>query len=458
MRSDEVVKLVQQKIQSGELTPGDRLPTHRSMAWDLDCSVGTVTRAYGDLERRGITYGQVGRGTYVAPLGKNLRPGNPLTSFVEMDAASGNMADLSLNRFYHPGCGQAFSDGFSRLSQRTPSPTYESYIDTKGRTEDLEIGAEWISGMIGPVDPENVIVTQGAQSGLYLAMKALTKPSDAIATEIFGYPGIKAAAQECGLKVIGVQMDEHGMLPSSFLEECRKTKIRMLVTTPTNHNPTGTTLTLERRRQILEIAKEYNIPVVEDGVYAPFQQEKIASFYELAPENSLFLTSFSKVFSPGLRIGYIVAPRRFLSQILSASKAINWATSPVILDLANHLVSIGVIERHQRELIREGEIRFRLAQNLLRDWLHPQHNDRQFFLPHLWLRLPPAVTPSEFIEVARQNGIAVIGGDRFAMSRNIDDHFIRICLMALPEQEQLKKALERLVDLLMNADAQPLIS
>ncbi len=458
MRSEEVVRLVQQKIQSGELKPGDRLPTHRNMAWDLDCSVGTVTRAYGDLERRGITYGQVGRGTYVAPLGRNLQPGNPLSPFIEMDASAGNMADLSLNRFYHPACGQVFSDGFLALSQRTPPPTYESYIDTKGRAEDLEVAAEWISGMIGPVDTENVIVTQGAQSGLYLAMKALTKPTDTIATEIFGYPGIKAAAQECGLKVIGIQMDEHGMLPSSFREECRKTKIRMLVTTPTNHNPTGTTLTLERRHQIIEIAKEYNIPIVEDGVYAPFQQEDIASFYELAPENSLFLTSFSKVFSPGLRIGYIVAPRRFLPQILSASKAINWATSPVTLDLANHLVSAGIIERHQRDLIREGEIRFKMAQSLLCDWLLPQHNKCPFFLPHLWLRLPHAVTPSEFIEVARQNGIAVIGGDRFAMSRNIDDHFIRICLMAMPERGQLKQALERLVGLLLNADAQPLIS
>ena len=458
MRADEVVSIVQEKIKTGELKPGDRLPTHRDMAWDLKCSVGTITRAYGDLERRGFTDGQVGRGTFVAPVGKPLSQLDPLSSFAQLDASSGNVADLSLNRFYHPSCGSIYADAFRHLSERYPQPSYSDYIDTKGRDEDLEAAQCWLEILVGHVPKKQIVVTQGAQACLFLTMQALAKPGDSIATEAFGYPGIKAAAQETGLKIQTVDMDAHGMIPEIFEDLCRRFNIKLLVTNPTNHNPTGTTLPLSRRHEIIEIANRHNVVIVEDGVYGPFQSEKIPSFYELAPDISLFLTSYSKVFSPSLRVGYAVVPERFIPRVVAVSKAINWTSSAVTLDLANHLVQSGVLHQHKNDLQGQGHFRFKLALGILKEWIDPIHHQKIGFLPHLWLRLPTTVTPSEFIENAQKMGVAVIGGDRFAMSRHLDDHYIRVCLMALPSQEQLEVALKKLAYLLETAEAQPLIS
>ncbi|WP_169570097.1 PLP-dependent aminotransferase family protein [Sneathiella limimaris] len=457
MKSDEVVSYVQKQIQAGQLKSGDRLPTHREMAWELNCSVGTVTRAYGELERRGLTFGQVGRGTFVAPTRNDDVYENALSSFDPNRFAAGAAADLSLNRFFHPETGSAFANAFASLSERKPPPSYSDYIETRGRDTDLQIAEDWVSQLIGTVDKSHIVVCQGTQSGLYLTMKSMTKPGDTIAVEAFGYPGIKAAAMENRLKTAPVDMDDGGIVPSSFAELVQRHKIRMLVTNPTNQNPTGTTLSLERRHEIVKIAKENNIPIVEDGVYAPFQHQSIPSFYELAPEISIFLTSFSKVFSPALRVGYIVSPHRFIPKLISASKAINWTTSTISLDVVAELVQSGVVEKHRQELIREGRKRFQAATSYLENWMSPSLTAHSGFLPQLWLRLPDTLTPSEFTERARQQGIIVIGGDRFAMSRLLDDHYVRVCLMATQSRNELERALVQLKSIFETADAQPLI-
>ncbi|OUR79450.1 hypothetical protein A9Q83_03325 [Alphaproteobacteria bacterium 46_93_T64] len=460
MKTTEIVTMVQEKIAAGILKPGERLPTHRDMAWDLKCSVGTVTRAYGELERIGITYAHVGRGTFVASgetVDENGRR-NPLWHFEQIQNQIFAPTDLSLNRFYHPDSGKAFTQGFQVLADRQPQPEYRDYIDTRGRAEDLSAAEKWLKPLIGHVETENIIVTQGAQSSLYLTMSALTKPGDTIATEAFGYPGIKAVAQDIGVKLQAIEMDDYGMLPEAFEAAAKRARVRLLVTVPTNHNPTGTTLPMERRREIIRIALEHNIPIVEDGVYAPFHDKCVSTFWEICPENSIFLTSFSKVFSPGIRVGYVVAPMRFMPKLVSSMTAINWMTSPITLDLINQQLKSGVVHKHRDDLIIEGGVRFSMAKEILGPWISATQIGQEQFLPHLWVRLPISISPSEFIEQARARGIALIGGDRFAMNRHLDDHYIRVCLMAVPEIKHLESALFILADLLSTSDVQPLIS
>ena len=460
MKSDEIVSILKRKIASGVLKPGERLPTHRDMAWELKCSVGTVTRAYGELERSGATYAHVGRGTYVASdaISKNRGADNPLWHFEQQQKIPFAPTDLSLNRFYHPKSAEAFSKVFQKLAQRAPQSEYRDYIDTRGRSEDFTAAQQWLAGLIGNVERENIIVTQGAQSGLFLVMSSLTKPGDAIATEAFGYPGIKAVAQDIGAKLIPIEMDELGMIPAAFEAAAKRTRIRLLVTVPTNHNPTGTTLPLQRRLEIVKIARENNILIVEDGVYAPFHNREIPTYWEICPDICVFLTSFSKVFSPAIRVGYVVAPDRLLPKLVSSMTAINWMTSPISLDLVNCLLEDGVIEQHQGDLIVEGGKRFLLAKKILGQWISARQLKQDQFLPHLWLRLPISMAPSELIEQARSNGIALIGGDRFAMNRQLDDHFVRVCLMAVAERDQLEAALLKLADLLSANETLPLIS
>ncbi len=460
-KSEDIIQLVLGQIQDGTLRPGDRLPTHRNMAWDMKCSVGTVTRAYAELEKRGVAYGQVGRGTYIFGTGKdrrNIGSGMFLPNEDYHRPVPENVVDLSLNRFHHPDLENSFADALNTLSLRMNNVDYRSYFDCRGRPEDVYYAGHWLRPLIGQVDESNILMTQGAQSGLYLAMSALTGSGDAIATEAFGYPGIKAAAQELGLRISAIEMDEAGMIPDAFEAAARRGKVRLLITVPTNHNPTGTTLPLERREALVRIAREHNIIIVEDGVYNPLHVSEFPTFREIAPDISLYLTSFSKVFSPSLRVGYLVAPEELLPKLVNRMTVINWMTSPITLDVTNYLLEQGIMARHRDELLKENERRYTFAKGVFSPWISDAQINAVTPLSHLWIDLPSNLVPSDFIFRARQEGISLIGGDRFAMNRQIDDSFVRICLMSVADFEALKRPLFTLRGLLAGGETRALIS
>ncbi|MBL4739873.1 MAG: PLP-dependent aminotransferase family protein [Sneathiella sp.] len=460
-KSEDVVHFVMGKIGNGELKAGDRLPTHRDMAWDQKCSVGTVTRAYAELERRGVTYGQVGRGTYVFGTQQdNEHVGRGMFLPIDNEALSepGIFADLSLNSFHHPDLGASYKSAFEMLSNHGPQSGYRSYFDCRGRPSDRHYASQWLEHLIGEVNGNNILITQGAQSGLYSAMAALTNTGDSIATEAYGYPGIKAAAQELGLRISAIEMDDLGMIPEAFEAAVKRGKIRLLVTVPTNHNPTGTTVPIERRRKIIRIAQDHNVLILEDGVYGPLQVKEVPTYRELCPETGLYLTSFSKVFSPGLRVGYLVAPENLIPRLVSRLTAVNWMTSPITLDISNYLLDTKVIQKYEADHKKECEKRFVFAKNLLKPWLSEAVVESGVYLPHLWARLPTSLASSAMIEQARSEGIALIGGDRFAMNRQLDDHFVRICLMAVPKFEDFQRAITILYRILSGKTAAALIS
>lgn len=460
-KSEDIVNFVLAQMEKGALGPGDRLPTHRDMAWEMKCSVGTVTRAYAELERRGIAYGQVGRGTYVFGTGQDKQAvGNGM--FLPDDAfhrsQPAELVDLSLNRFHHPDLEKSFASALQALSGRIDQADYRSYFDCRGRAEDTYRAARWLEPLIGPVSENNILLTQGAQSGLYLVMSCLAGSGDSIATEAFGYPGIKVAAQEQGLRIAAIDMDDEGMIPKSFEAAAIKGKVRLLVTVPTNHNPTGTSLSLKRRQEIIRIARAHNIMILEDGVYNPLHKKAFPTFRELAPDISLYLTSFSKVFSPSLRVGYIVAPDELVPKLVNRMTAISWMTSAITLDLANFLLEKNVVEAHRTDLAAENERRFIFAKGVLSPWISKSQIDASSPLSHLWLKLPPIIASSDFVTRARQEDILLIGGDRFAMNRQMDDNFVRICLMGVPEFETFKHALFTIRSLLSESETRALIS
>jgi DNA-binding transcriptional MocR family regulator len=458
MRADDIVRHICERIEIGELKAEERLPTHRNMAWDLNCSVGTVTRAYAELERRGITYAQVGRGTFVAgsenPAADSEMRILPFTPEEDLEGA----IDLSINRFFHAGTSRAYGNAFHQLSLKVPQSGYRDYVDSRGRPKDLAYAASWLEHCIGVVDPSNIIVTQGAQSGLFMALGALTKPGDMIATEAYGYPGIKAAAQELHLRINALDMDAEGILPEAFETAVNRSKVKMLVTVATNHNPTGITTSLARRKMLIEIARKADIPIVEDGVYTPFHERVLPSYWELAPDISVFLTSFSKVFSPALRVGYAVAPSRYIPRLIRQIGAMNWMTSPVTLDLAAELLEDGTLYKHQKELIAEGKRRFAYAATRLAPWITQEQKNSAAFLSHFWVELPVNIALTDIIQQASDRNITLIGGDRFAMNRQQDAHFVRVCLMGVPNHEALVDGLATITDLLTSSETACLIS
>ncbi|MZR32193.1 aminotransferase class I/II-fold pyridoxal phosphate-dependent enzyme [Sneathiella litorea] len=447
---EEIAALIVRKIEDGEYQPGDRLPTHRDLAYEYGCSVGTASRAYAELERRGACYGRIGQGTFVygtlkdeAAIGKGAI--FPKESWNE---GAYGLTDLSKNSYFHVDTESRLRDAAQRLLRRNEPGAYFSYHDSRGRPRDREVAERWLSTLVKPVERENIIITQGAQSGLYLAMATLAHAGETVATEALGYPGIRAAAYELDLKLAPVAMDQEGLIPEAFEDVCRRGNVKILVTVPSNHNPTGATQSLFRRERIIEIARRYSVTIAEDGVYVPLQNLGIPSYRDLAPDISIFLTTMSKVMSPALRLGYMIAPDNLVPRLATKMTTMNWMTSPLILDMANFLFQSGQVEEQGRLLVEICHRREKLAHDIIGHWLDRPLSPAHSPLSHLWIRLPEGQSMSGFVSSARRENIIVVAGDTFAMNRTVDVNHIRICLMAEPRDQILSKALERLAILL----------
>ncbi|TNE34075.1 MAG: PLP-dependent aminotransferase family protein [Alphaproteobacteria bacterium] len=457
---EEIADHILQQVADGDLKPGDRLPTHRDTAYLWNCSLGTASRAYAELERRGVAFGKVGQGTFIygtlkdeAEVGKGVF--FPSESWPE---GWGGIVDLSKNSYFHPLTEERLRDVLMRVARYNNVPSYMSYFDSRGRDIDRRAAANWLSLRLQNVKPDNIVITQGAQSGLYLAMATLCSPGDVVATECFGYPGIRAAAFELDLKLAPVEMDAEGLIPEEFERLCRKGTVKLLVTVPTNHNPTGATQPRVRREVIAEIARRHNVFILEDAAYDPLHIRREPAYCDIAPEISLYVTTLSKVFSLGLRVGYLHAPAKLIPRLATKMTAINWMTSPVILDMTNFLLQSGQVEAQGKELIdicsrREGK-----AREILGPWLDMPEEMPIAPLAHFWLRLPQGVEMAEFVGLARRENIIVIAGDTFAVNRTVPVHHIRLCLMAEPDEERLIRALRRLETLLQTENSPLMLS
>ena len=451
-----IVDAIADAISDGALTPGDRLPTHRALAYHLGVTVGTVTRAYSEAMTRGLAVGEVGRGTFVADKSaaegtltgmQQVRPIDTAARFTMPDQTDPSLCDLSLN--FVPDCGatEAMQRSLRTLSTKNDPETLTGYRDTPGRYRHREAGASWIGRRGWTVSPDRVLITAGAQNGLALALTALCDPGDVVLTESPTYPGVKAASELFSLRLQGVAMDRDGILPEAFEEACRQFKPRAAVLVPTLHNPTSYIMSDARRQRIAELARKYDVLIVEDDVYGHFPVDAPPPLASYAPEQSLYLTGASKTLAPGLRIGYLIAPPSWAARLSAALHVFSWMASPIAAGIAADWIETGVadkiLEKRREEVATRRALAFERLPVMPED--HLLGHEASFYL---WLRLPEPWRYEAFTMQARQHGVAVTPPNIFAIGRTAPEHAVRICLGATEDPEELGRGLSRLSEVL----------
>jgi DNA-binding transcriptional MocR family regulator len=428
------------KMAAGTLVPGERLPTHRDLAWRLGVTVGTVSRAYAELERRGLTVGEVGRGTFV-------RGPRPEEVALQATVQDDRVIDLSLN--YPPALSQGaeLGDVLRQLSGDANIGAMAAYQPHLGRPDHRAAGAQWIARSGFAPTAERVAVTLGAQHGILVALSAIARAGDRVAAEAFTHPGFLAAARMLGLRVEPVAMDGRGLLPEAVEEACRG-GVKALYCIPTLQNPTTTVLPADRRRAIADIAERHGTVIIEDDLFAYFHPDGPPPVAALAPERVIYLTSLSKTVAAGLRIGYLAAPARFRDGVLSAIRTTCWMAPPLPAEIATRWIMDGTAERILGRLRVEAAARLEIGRRILagHDFI------AEAGALHLWLHLPGGWDPDAFVAEARRRGVAVAPDTAFRVGRPDDPRAIRICLGPPANRAQVETGLTRLAAVL---DAPP---
>lgn len=425
-------------IGAGALKPGDRLPTHRDLAYRLGVTVGTVSRGYAEAGRRGLIVGEVGRGTFVR------RPASAARALALTGALEPGLIDLTPNRPVLGPQGEALAATLRDICGRADLDEMIGYHPDAGMAAHRATGAAWIGRQVAAAEPERLVVTVGAQHAIAVTLAALTNPGDVVLVEALTWPGVKALASLLHLELEALPMDRDGLEPEAFEAACRARGARVLYCMPTLQNPTTVTQPAERRAAIVEIARRHDVAIVEDDVYGFLPDGAPPPLADLAPERTYYLSGVSKSLAPGLRVGYVLAPAGKTALVAAGVRATTFMTPPLTAEVVATWIADGTAERLVAWQRDEARARQAIAKARLAGI--PYKGGGACF--HIWLELPSPWRADDFVAQAREGGVAVAPADLFAAGRAPAPHAVRIALGAAPDRAALEQALGTLADIL----------
>ncbi|MBS7811868.1 PLP-dependent aminotransferase family protein [Roseococcus sp. XZZS9] len=423
-----VVDAMAAAIAEGALRPGDRLPTHRALAEALGVDLTTITRAYAEARRRGLLEATVGRGTFVRSAAPLSRP------------QEAGPVDLAMNLPPVPADlrGRLQRDFARVIGQADPS-TLLTYRSGAGTLEERAAGAAWVRPSLGEVDPARLVLSPGAQPALLATLGLLAEPGELILADQLTYPGLRSAAGQRGLRLLGLPSDEHGLDPEALAAACRDHRPKALYCVPTMHNPAAITMPVERRQAIASILREQGLMLIEDDAYGLLPTDPIPALAHFVPERALHIATLSKVLSPALRLAYVTAPDVAMAgRIATALRANVLMASPLLTGLVTSWHEDGTSGAILGSIRAEATARQSLARGILPASLVQAHPEGL----HLWLRLPAPWDRRDFIaHLRRERGLAVVPSDAFSVGPAPAPEAVRLALGAAPTREALRHAL-----------------
>lgn len=305
------------------------------------------------------------------------------------------------------------------------------------------------------VDETGLVITDGSQQGLDLIAKIFVDPGDIIIVEAPSYVGALNAFSAYQPSFISIPMDENGLVVTQLEAELKKLAkqgktAKFLYTVPNFHNPAGVTLSLSRRKQILELSIKYKLLIVEDNPYGRlrFEGENIPSLKAM-DKNVVYLGTFSKIFSPGMRLGWIAAPAPILEKIIFGKQAADLCTSSFTQRLVEYFFNENDLEDYLEKMVDRYRSRRDIMLEALEEyfpkeasWTHPKGG---FFV---WARLPDNIDTTEMLAEAISKKVAYVPGRAFFADKS-GKNYMRLAF-CYPEEKDIYEGIKRLGGVVKN--------
>lgn len=433
----QIKKEIKEQILSGELKAGDRLPATRDLARQLGVNRSTVTNAYDELLAEGVLNSHVGQGTFVSEnVGVYLQEAGDRSQKMVWDGLfAGEAEALSVLRDLYQVSTLADVVSFSSLfpdERSFPIDEFKASLSYALRrfgtkvlryenTAGLQVFREYMATELSrrgvAAQPENILITNGSQQTIDLLARAFIAEGDTVIVENPTYPGAINAFAMQGARLIGIPLDSDGIQIGSLEQIIERQRPKLIYLIPTFHNPTGLSLSLERRHRLMALARKYRIPVLEDayGEDLRFYGDALPSLKSLdITEQVVYFGSFSKSFLPGLRIGWCLAPGPVFSRLIALKQVSDMTTSPLtqaaLWDFCRrrryqaHLERIRDIYRKRRDVLLNGLKRYFPEGTI---WNEP---DGGLFC---WVTLPEQIDATELQVESRQRGVVFARGQLF---------------------------------------------
>jgi DNA-binding transcriptional MocR family regulator len=443
-----VVQAIRDGIGSGILAQGDRLPPVRELGWKLEMTPGTVARAYTVLTDEGVLSAEVGRGTFVA-----ASAADPVSSLLDLDVVphltGGDCYEVNLFSPHLPNGGQSglIRTLMAQIAQDPPSGLMH-YPSRRGARPAREAMLHWLRDTdLGPLGENDIVLSHGGQNAIMLIFQAILKGRrPVIFVEELCYPGFRRVAAALRADIVPVAMDADGLCPVALAAAAeRYPEGQIICTSPEVHSPTCGFSPLARRCEIVEIARRFDLQIVEDDCYC-IGKAQAPGYRHLAPERGWYITSLSKSLTPALRIGCAIGPRAMTPALHRAAEHGFFGLATPITDLAAALLVHPQMDAINAR-IRAGVGDYvKVAVNALGTYdLHWRAD-----VPFVWLNLPEGWRASAFCRAAETRGVRIRAAEEFATRTARTPHAVRMAINAGVSLSSFEAAMLRLRDLLDN--------
>ncbi len=450
-------------IRSGQLPEGTLLPPERRLAQELGLNRSTVLAAYRGLKAEGLVDAHVGRGTVVLPVGDGnggaagplawsqlareapappeplLRDLLALTERQEVVSLAvglpaSELLPLDVLRDVQE---RLLVDHGGPLLLHSPTEGVSSFRDAIAR----HVGERGLRAAAG-----EVLVSSGSQQGLHLMARVFLDPGDVVVVEEPTYVGALEAFRHARARVLAVPTDEEGMRTDLLESLLGRLRPKLLYTLPTFQNPSGRVMSLERRRHLLALARRHQVPVLEDDPYSDLTYEgavppPLAALDEAG--HVVYLSSFSKVLFPGLRVGFLVAPRPALRLLALAKQGVDLHSNTYGQHIVERFLAEGHLARHlercRREYAARRDVMLEALAPLKRHGLTWTRPAGGFYV---WCRLPETLAPGRLAAEAAAEGVTYLPGEA-CFAGGTAEHHLRLNFTSQPP-ERIREGLARL--------------
>lgn len=421
---------IRASIEKGSIKPGERLPATRELAAQLGLNRATVSAAYSLLEQSGLLRGHVGRGSFVA----QVRPEPELSAAaldweailppVEHEPLSPEQALISF------AASRPAREAFPLMQFRRLS---KEVIDSPEAADILQLGSaygyaplrRYLLEQAVQADlaraSDDLIITNGCQQALDLLSRLFAGGTCRVLMEDPVYHGLPRVFQRAGATVIPAPLDAHGIDIAVLSGLIQQHRPRVLVVTPNFQNPTGATLSLDRRRRVVEMAQRSGLVLVENDVYGELRYfgRDLPSLKQLDESgNTILLRSYSKVSFPGLRVGWVLAPQPVVARLAEAKQISDLHSDQLSQAVLLRFAESGELARHLERTRAAGRERLQALMAACSRYLPA---GTSFIRPeggmNLWLEVPAPLTAQALLPRAEERGVTFLPGNFFSAGR-----------------------------------------
>ena len=437
-------------VERGSLGAGERLPATRELAGLLGLNRTTISSAYAVLEESGLIKGHVGRGSFItsgvrsaggAMDWESILP--PLAPFI------GSPHGISISFANSRPAEDAFPMAqFRRLSKQV--------VDSPEAPGILQLGSphgyaplrrflldQAVSQGIAR-DSDDLMITNGCQQGLDLIARLFVAGKETAALEDPVYHGSLKVFTRAGAQIIPIPVDSAGMNVDALREAVEQHRPRVLVVTPSFQNPTGITLILERRKRIVEIAQRFGVVLIENDIYSDlrYRGKPLPTLKELDDSGqTILLRSYSKISFPGLRVGWLIAPRPVVARLAEVKQISDLHSDQLSQAILLRFAQSGELDRHLERTRRAGLERLNAIIEACEHYLPPGATlTRPEGGMNLWIELPPPLTATRLLASVQERGVDFLPGPYFS-SQRAHERGLRISFGGL-RPEQIRRGMQ----------------